>query len=71
MTRLHHPKTKAERLNVAQKKERSRLNKENRASRVRAKLAREQLKAKELEDEVSKGAGNHLFNFKGIADPAD
>lgn len=55
MTKRHHPINKAERLLNAQKKERARQLKEDRSSAIRARLIREQLKAKELEDELSSG----------------
>lgn len=52
MTKIKHPNNKAERLFNAEKKARARKAQEDRASRVRAKLARETLKVKELEDAV-------------------
>ena len=49
---MTHPKNKAERLANEQKKERARLREEDRASKIRAKLAREGLKVRDLESEV-------------------
>ena len=53
MVRLKHPKNKAERLNAAEKKERARQLKEERASRVRKKIIKEELKVQDLAFEVA------------------
>lgn len=52
-----HPHNKAERLLNEQRKERARLRKEERASRVRAKLIREELKEQETQDELRQESG--------------
>lgn len=51
MTRIHHPQNRADRLINEQKKAKRKKAKEEREGRVTARLAREQLRLQEIEDE--------------------